>query len=174
MKLNNSGEMAQTSFGGQFNLEESVEPLEYYDIEIDPIEELKNDILEIVGDKWGKKGARFSIDYQPGTRPVTFRNPELVELGKEVVEEIVDNYKLNEEPLLGGEDFSYYLEPLNKKTIDGLMIMVGAANSKKDIPPSVHHTPKFKIDEDVIPEMSAVYAELARRYLEQQNKKPNN
>lgn len=43
LKLNNSGEMAQTNFGGQFSIEESIEPLEYYDIEIDPIEELKSE-----------------------------------------------------------------------------------------------------------------------------------
>ncbi|MBW1294044.1 hypothetical protein [Aquimarina litoralis] len=43
LKLNNSSEISQTNFGGQFSIEESIEPLEYYEIEIDPIEELQKD-----------------------------------------------------------------------------------------------------------------------------------
>lgn len=136
------------------------------------IQELKKIILDEVG-PWQEKGARWSVDYNPGTRPVAFRDPKLVELSEEVTKDILGKkLEIDRQPILGGEDFSYYPEPFSKgmvpkKEIPGVMILVGGANPEKGIPIVGHHRKDFKIDEDVILDMSKIYAELARRYLEQ-------
>lgn len=128
------------------------------------VQELQNTILEVAG-PYEVKGAKWDVDYNPGTRPVRMRDLKLVELGRQVAKDVLPNYKLDEEAILGGEDCSYYFEPFKGKTIDGVFMMVGGANSEKGIKPVGHHRSDFKIDEDVIPDMSIIYAEMARRYL---------
>jgi amidohydrolase len=136
------------------------------------IQELKKIILDEVG-PWQEKGAKWSVDYNPGTRPVAFRDPKLVELSEEVAKDILgEKMEIDRKPILGGEDFSYYPEPFSKgmtpkKTIPGVMILVGGANPEKGIPLVGHHQPNFKIDEESIIDMAKIYAEFSRRYLEQ-------
>jgi len=136
------------------------------------IQEFKKIILNEV-EPWQKKGAKWSVDYNPGTRPVAFRDPKLVELGEEVAKDVLGNdLEISRQPILGGEDFSYYPEPFvgksmaPKKEIPGLAIMVGGANPKKGIPFVGHHQPNFRIDEESIIDMAKIYAEFSRQYLE--------
>lgn len=60
------------------------------------------------------------------------------------------------DPVMGGEDFSYYLQ--NKP---GAFIFVGMGGEKSMYP---HHHPKFDIDEEVIPEAIKLFIEIAKNY----------
>ncbi|WP_425415434.1 M20/M25/M40 family metallo-hydrolase [Peribacillus loiseleuriae] len=60
------------------------------------------------------------------------------------------------DPVMGGEDFSYYLQ--NKP---GAFIFVGMGGEKSMYP---HHHPKFDIDEEVIPDAIKLFIEIAKNY----------
>ena len=62
-------------------------------------------------------------------------------------------------PNMGGEDFAYYLEK-----VPGAFMFLSSANAEKktDI---AHHNPKFNVDEDVFWIGSAVYANIAEKFL---------
>lgn len=133
------------------------------------IEELKRIIFDVVDKEWKEKGVKWEVEYNPGTRPVAFRDKELVKLGEETVKDILGkDSEIDRQPILGGEDFCYYLEPLRNKTINGIMMMVGGANPEKGISIVGHHNPNFKIDEEAIIDMAKIYAEFSRRYLKQE------
>lgn len=59
-------------------------------------------------------------------------------------------------PVMGGEDFSYYLQ---KKP--GTFIFVGMGGEKSQYP---HHHPKFDLDEDVFPDVIKLFIELVNHY----------
>jgi len=59
-------------------------------------------------------------------------------------------------PVMGGEDFSYYLQ---KKP--GAFIFVGMGGEKSQYP---HHHPKFDLDEDVFPDAIKLFIELINHY----------
>jgi len=130
-------------------------------------------IIKEVTEPWKEAGLRVEFKFNPGYRRLVHRDPKLVELSRQVAKEIIDeNVKFNEEPEMGGEDFSFYLETLRGKTIPGAFMLVGAANPEKGIPKMSHHQPNFKIvDETVIPEMSALYADTAIKAIEHFKKK---
>jgi metal-dependent amidase/aminoacylase/carboxypeptidase family protein len=82
----------------------------------------------------------------------------MINLSKKVAEDVIGKeVKFDETPSMGGEDFSFYLEKLRGKEIPGTFVMVGAANPQKGIPKCSHHQPDFQIDEEVIPEVSALH-----------------
>lgn len=149
--------------------------MEFKPMRTNIIQELKKIILDEVG-PWQEKGAKWTVDYNPGTRPVAFRDPKLVELSEEVTKDIIgEKLEIDRQPILGGEDFSYYPESFSKgmapkKMIPGAMILVGGANPEKGIPLVGHHKPNFKIDEEAIIDMAKIYAEFSRRYLEKNYK----
>lgn len=88
-----------------------------------------------------------------GTPPL-FNHPESCELAKEIIESTfgTDAF-LPIDPVMGAEDFSYYLA---EKT--GAFINVGMQSEKSQYP---HHHPKFDIDEDAIPFAIELMIQLA-------------
>ncbi|GED69347.1 N-acyl-L-amino acid amidohydrolase [Brevibacillus reuszeri] len=60
------------------------------------------------------------------------------------------------EPVMGGEDFSYYLE---KKP--GSFVFIGMGGEKSSFP---HHHPRFDIDEDVIPTGVELFIQLVKDF----------
>ncbi|MED4752882.1 amidohydrolase [Brevibacillus choshinensis] len=64
-------------------------------------------------------------------------------------------------PLMGGEDFSYYLEK-----VPGAYLFVGAGNPDK-LAKYPHHHPRFDIDEDSMLIAGELLGRTALRYLEQ-------
>ncbi|RPJ42089.1 MAG: amidohydrolase [Deltaproteobacteria bacterium] len=62
-------------------------------------------------------------------------------------------------PLMGSEDFSYYLEK-----VPGAFVFLGGANKGKGIVYPQHH-PKFDLDEDTLPFGTALHVAVARDYL---------
>ncbi|MFG0213586.1 M20 family metallopeptidase [Brevibacillus porteri] len=63
-------------------------------------------------------------------------------------------------PLMGGEDFSYYLEK-----VPGAYLFVGAGNSEK-LATYPHHHPRFDIDEDAMLIAGELLGRTALHYLE--------
>ena len=66
---------------------------------------------------------------------------------------------LEMKPLLGSEDFSYYLQK-----VPGTFVFLGIENKDKGIV-YPHHHPKFDVDEDVLPTGAALHAAVAAEYL---------
>ncbi len=72
-----------------------------------------------------------------------------------VAKKIFKNVKVMDKPMMGGEDFAYYLEK-----IPGAFAFIGGANKKKGISSKLH-TPHFTIDEDALPMGTALLYTLA-------------
>jgi amidohydrolase len=66
---------------------------------------------------------------------------------------------LEMKPLLGSEDFSYYLGE-----VPGTLVFMGVENKEKGII-YPHHHPKFDVDEDALPIGAALHAAVALGYL---------
>jgi amidohydrolase len=64
-------------------------------------------------------------------------------------------------PLMGSEDFSYYLEK-----VPGTFVFLGTKNESKGII-YPHHHPKFDIDEEALPKGAALYVAVAEDFLGQ-------
>ncbi|PAQ15600.1 N-acyl-L-amino acid amidohydrolase [Bacillaceae bacterium SAOS 7] len=101
-------------------------------------------------------GAKAHIDFIYGTPPLVNhpKESQFVEsvirksFGEEVFELI--------EPVMGGEDFSYYLQQK-----PGAFIFVGMGGEKSAYP---HHHPRFDIDEDVIPDAIKLFIDIVKNY----------
>jgi len=101
-------------------------------------------------------GAKGKVRFIVGTPPLIndpnesrfVENIVCQEFGQEV-------FELNN-PVMGGEDFSYYLQ---KKP--GAFIFVGMGGEKSQYP---HHHPKFDLDEDVFPDAIKLFIELVNHY----------
>lgn len=69
------------------------------------------------------------------------------------------NMQGNSEKVMGGEDFSFFLE-----TIPGAMAFIGVGNKEKQTDYPLHND-KFNIDEDVLPIGAALHAQFALDFL---------
>ncbi|MBA3046908.1 amidohydrolase [Patescibacteria group bacterium] len=114
------------------------------------------------------------IKKRPGYRPVVHRSPELVGIADKSAEQVIDNYQKNEKLLMGGEDFSFYLENFQGKEIPGVFAMIGSANPEKGYPKTAHHTPDFKIDPDAIKDLAALYSNFTVNAIEYFKEKRDN
>jgi amidohydrolase len=98
-------------------------------------------IKEVVHDTCHMYGATYEIEIRKGYPPL-ITNPIETERLRKVAEQIVGKEKVEEmDPLMGGEDFAYYLYE-----IPGTFCFVGAGNELKGIT-APHHHPRFDIDE---------------------------
>lgn len=110
------------------------------------------------------KGMRGSIDYNIawGAPPV-INNAEFTKGFYETAKKIIDKENIIEitEPTMGGEDMAYYLSE-----VPGTFFFLGGANPDKG-PVYPHHNSKFIIDEDVFWIGTALLAQGALDWLEQ-------
>ncbi|WP_423800528.1 M20 metallopeptidase family protein [Neobacillus sp. SAB-20_R2A] len=98
-------------------------------------------------------GAKGHYQFIEGTPPL-YNHPEACEFARSVIENTfgADAF-LPIDPVLGAEDFSYYL-----KDKVGAFINVGMQSEKSQYP---HHHPKFDIDEEAIPTAIELMIQLA-------------
>jgi amidohydrolase len=104
----------------------------------------------------------YSYDYQPYYPPlinhaeanVYVKAATSMLLGEDALVEL-------DKPVMGGEDFSYFIQE-----VPGTFYFIGTRNEEKGIVHGLHH-PRFDIDEDVLSKASAVMAQTAILYLEQ-------
>ena len=89
-------------------------------------------------------GATCSLKYEKGY-PAVKNSAVETEMAAESLRAIVGQHKVIElDPLMGGEDFAYYLEK-----VPGSFLYAGGGNVEKGIVYG-HHHPKFDVDEDSI------------------------
>ncbi|WP_408011463.1 M20 family metallopeptidase [Pseudalkalibacillus sp. A8] len=117
---------------------------------------LRENIKELTKGICTSFGAKGEVSYIIGTPPLV---NDLEQSG--FVEKVIRNHFGNEkfalvEPVMGGEDFSYYL--LKKP---GAFVFVGMGGEKSSFP---HHHPKFDIDEDVIPDAIELFIQLVKNF----------
>jgi len=101
-------------------------------------------------------GATFTLDYEEGYGAVV-NDPAaaaLVEAAARV--ELGDDALIEVEPIMGGEDFSAYLEKA-----PGAFFWVGAGHEEA----TPHHHPRFTIDEAALRSGIAVFVRTALDYL---------
>lgn len=96
--------------------------------------------------------------------PVTVNDEELTGMAQQAAEEMWSKEVVEKAPLLmGSEDFSYYEEK-----VPGTFFLLGCGNEEKGTN-NQHHSPKFNIDDDVLPSGSAMLAGFAWKYLSVKN-----
>lgn len=117
---------------------------------------IQSQIVQLTEGICSAYSAKGTVDFIVGTPPLVNDPKEtaFVEsiirkaFGEEVFE-LVD-------PIMGSEDFSYYLQQK-----PGAFIYVGMNGEKSRYP---HHHPKFDIDEDVFPEAIRLFIEIIKNY----------
>ncbi|GKV54675.1 putative amidohydrolase YhaA [Sporosarcina sp. NCCP-2222] len=98
-------------------------------------------------------GAVGHYQFIEGTPPL-YNHPEACEVAKDIIEKTFgEDAFVDYEPVLGAEDYAYYLK--NKV---GVFINVGMQSEKSQYP---HHHPKFDIDEAAIPAGIELMIQLA-------------
>ena len=101
-------------------------------------------------------GIDYELAYQRGY-PIMKNDPEKTEGLIQMAKNIFKNIEILESPIMGGEDFAYYLQE-----IPGTFVFMGGANKKKRIHSKLH-TPGFIIDENALPLGSALLYSLATK-----------
>jgi amidohydrolase len=92
--------------------------------------------------------------------PATANDEEMTSFVIRIAREIMGAEKIFPmKPVMGSEDFSYYLEK-----VPGAFVFLGGKNEEKGIVYPQHH-PKFDLDEDTLPFGTALHVAVAREYL---------
>lgn len=108
------------------------------------------ELTESICASFGAKGHYHFIE---GTPPL-YNHPEACEYAKEIIQQTFgEDVFLPIEPVLGAEDYSFYL-----KEKLGAFVNVGMQSEKSKYP---HHHPKFDIDEEAIPAGIEIMLQLA-------------
>ncbi|GAA4716559.1 M20 metallopeptidase family protein [Brevibacillus fulvus] len=110
-------------------------------------------LVEGISASFGAVG-RFEFDY--GT-PAVVNDKEMSQFAEQV---IADTFGADTvafvEPVMGGEDFSHYLQRQR-----GAFIFVGMGGEKSAYP---HHHQRFDIDEETIPDGIALFIQLVKQF----------
>ena len=101
-------------------------------------------------------GIDYELAYNRGY-PIMKNNPEKTEKLIKIAGKIFNNIELMESPIMGGEDFAYYLQE-----VPGTFVFMGGANKKKGIHSKLH-TANFNIDENALPLGTALLYSLATK-----------
>jgi len=95
--------------------------------------------------------------------PATINDEEMTAFVAKVAKEILGGDKLSLlRPLMGSEDFSFYLQK-----VPGTLVFLGVENKDKGIIYPQHH-PKYNIDEDILPIGTALHVSVALEYLKRE------
>lgn len=105
-------------------------------------------------------GGRAVVRYERGYPAVINGEKEAAIAREAAIEAFGEGRVEPMKPLMGGEDFSYYLEK-----VPGAYLFVGAGNPDK-LATYPHHHPRFDIDEDAMLVAGELLGRTALRYLE--------
>ncbi|WNC13490.1 amidohydrolase [Brevibacillus brevis] len=105
-------------------------------------------------------GGRAVVRYERGYPAVINGEKEAAIAREAAIEAFGESRVEPMKPLMGGEDFSYYLEK-----VPGAYLFVGAGNPDK-LATYPHHHPRFDIDEDAMLVAGELLGRTALRYLE--------
>jgi amidohydrolase len=101
-------------------------------------------------------GIDYEFIYQRGY-PILKNDPKKTEKLMKIATNIFKNIEIMESPIMGGEDFAYYLQE-----IPGTFVFMGGANEKKGIKSKLH-TAQFNIDENALPLGTALLYSLVMK-----------
>jgi len=106
-------------------------------------------------------GMRGSYEFTLMSKfPATINDEEMTAFVVKVAKEILGENKLSlMKPLMGSEDFSFYLQK-----VPGTFAFLGVENKNKGVI-YPHHHPKFNIDEDILPIGTALHVSVAMEFL---------
>ncbi len=122
---------------------------------------LENRVRRIVASTCEGAEASGVVHYERGY-PALWNHPEETEYVKKCAEAIVGAEGMFEmEPVMGGEDFAYYL-----REVPGAFFFTGARNEEKGAK-YPHHHPRFDIDERSMVVAAKILASVAINYLGQ-------
>ncbi|MFQ5915816.1 MAG: M20 family metallopeptidase [Nitrospinota bacterium] len=111
-------------------------------------------------------GARADVTIEEGY-PVVVNDPDLTAFACQAVEaKWGQDAALSLPPVMASEDFAYYTE-----NVPGAFFRLGSGNVERGITASLH-SPRFDIDEAVLPFGVAVFAQIAREYLKKAQGNP--
>jgi amidohydrolase len=103
-------------------------------------------------------GCSAKVEVQ-GLTPAVVNDPEVVEVVRQVAEEMVGEENLHEMRTMGSEDMAYV-----NVEIPGCYILVGAGNEAAGLA-RPHHCSEFDFDEDVLPLLVGLLTGSTVRYL---------
>jgi len=116
---------------------------------------LRRRVEEIVEGISAAHGCEGKLELRPGY-PTLVNDAAAVEVARVAAEAVFGPAGLIEhEPLAASEDFSYFLQQR-----PGAFVFVGAGNQERGIT-APHHSPRFDIDESVLPRGSELLSRLA-------------
>ena len=93
--------------------------------------------------------------------PTVVNDKRMVELAWKVGEEVFGSENVKEiEPILGGEDFAFFLEKA-----PGALVTLGIWDKDKYTEPISNHSPRFDLDERAIPKGIKYLSQLALNFL---------
>ncbi len=98
----------------------------------------------------------YELAYQRGY-PILKNDPAKTEKLVKIAKGLFKNIEFMESPIMGGEDFAYYLQE-----VPGTFVFMGGANKRKGIHSKLH-TAGFNIDEDALPLGSALLYSLVTK-----------
>jgi len=106
-------------------------------------------------------GMRGSYEFSLTRKfPAVINEEKMTQLVVKVAQDLLGKDKVSQmKPLMGSEDFSYYLHE-----IPGTFVFLGAESEEKGIIYPLHH-PRYDIDEDILPIGAALHAAVALEYL---------
>lgn len=123
----------------------------------------KSKVQRVVEGVAGAFGAKAIVDFEPDAYPVTVNDPVVTERAMNIVKAIPGTKATIVEPILGGEDFSRFLQ-----VAPGTFYFLGTRNKEKGcVYPN--HSDKFKVDEDVLKLGAASLALLAMKFTNPEN-----
>ena len=100
-------------------------------------------------------GCRLELDMREGY-PAVVNDPSAVASVRTAARRVFGEDNVHEPaPMAAAEDFSYFLN-----RVPGAFVLVGAGNVEREIT-APHHSPRFDIDESVLPRGAELLARLA-------------
>lgn len=105
-------------------------------------------------------GAKANINFTP-SYPSLVNDNSMTDLVKSIAEKLLgkENVVVRDKPSMGVEDFAYFLQ-----STAGSFFNVGVRNKEKGIIQPAHSS-LFDIDEDALPIATAIYAQIALKFL---------
>jgi IAA-amino acid hydrolase len=129
---------------------------------LEDLRRLQNRVREIASHVAEANRCTAEVDFPGHDYPPTTNDAHCWELVKEIGAELLGSEAVLETPpVMGGEDFAYYLQ-----RVPGVFVGLGTHNDRLGATYSVHH-PRFMVDEGVLPTGAALHVAFALRSLEE-------
>ncbi len=118
-------------------------------------EELASHVEAVLHATCAATGVEATFDYEPNS-PATINEPVSAARGRLALKSLLGDDCLwtASVPIMGAEDFSYYLEQ-----VPGAFLLLGTGRPGKPLEPC--HSPRFDYDDELIPMVTRLWARLA-------------